>query len=211
MKFIFSQLAHFVSLESNKRNMLFMLRLLLLLVALITVYSILFHLIMLAEEKEYSLITGVYWAFTVMTTLGFGDITFDSDLGKVFTIVVLLSGIVLFMLVIPFTFIRFVYGPWLEARIKIIVPRALPATSFGHVIVAGSNSAAMSLVDRLRQSGTPYALLVPDAALALSLFDRHYCVIEGDLDSRQTYENLRVDAAAMVVALYDDLKNTNIA
>jgi len=211
MKFIFSQLAHFVDLESNKRNMLFMLRLLLFVAALIAVYSVLFHLIMQAEGKEYSPITGVYWAFTVLTTLGFGDITFDSDLGKVFTIVVLLSGILLFMLVIPFTFIRFVYGPWLEARIKIVVPRALPAIVSGHVIVAGANSAAMSLVERLRQFGTPYALLVPDAALALSLFDRHYSVIEGDLDSRQTYVNARADAAAMVVALYDDLKNTNIA
>jgi Trk K+ transport system NAD-binding subunit len=36
-------------------------------------------------------------------------------------------------------------------------------------------------------------------------------VVEGDLDSRQTYEKLRVEAAAMVVALYDDLKNTSIA
>ena len=211
MKFIFSQLAHFVDLESNKRNVLFMLRLLLFLAALIAVYSLLFHLIMQAEGKEYSLITGVYWAFTVMTTLGFGDITFDSDLGKIFTIVVLLSGILLFMLVIPFTFIRFVYGPWLEARIKIVVPRALPATVSGHVIVAGVNSTAMSLVERLRQFGIPYALLVSDAALALHLFDRHYSVVEGDLDSRHTYEKLRVDDAAMVVALYDDLKNTNIA
>jgi Trk K+ transport system NAD-binding subunit len=211
MKTIFSQMAHFVSLESNKRNTLFMLRLLALLVTLVAVYALLFHFIMQAEGREYSPLTGLYWTFTVMTTLGFGDIIFHSDLGKMFTIVVLLSGIVLFMLVIPFTFIRFVYGPWLEARIKIVVPRAVPASFSGHVIVAGADSIAMSLVERLRQFGTPYALLVSDPKLALSLFDQHYAVFEGDLDSRQTYEKLRVDAAAMVVALYDDLKNTSIA
>jgi Trk K+ transport system NAD-binding subunit len=77
--------------------------------------------------------------------------------------------------------------------------------------VAGIDSVAMSLVERLRQFGTHHALLVADAKLALSLFDRHYSVVEGDLDSPQTYENLRVDAAAMVVTLYDDLKNTSIA
>jgi len=211
MKFLASHMAHFMSLESSKRNTLFMLRLLLFVVALIAVYSICFHFIMQAEGQEYSSVTGVYWACTVMTTLGFGDIVFHSDLGRVFTIIVLLSGIVLFMLVIPFTFIRFVYGPWLEARIKIVVPRALPASFSGHVIVAGVDSIAMSLVERLRQSGTPYALLVPDAAVALSLFDRGYSVVEGDLDSRQTYEKLRVDTAAMVATLYDDLKNTSIA
>jgi len=204
-------MSHFVSLESNKRNMLFMLRLLLFVVALIFVYSICFHFIMQAEGKEYSPVTSLYWTCTVMTTLGFGDIIFHSDLGKIFTIVVLLSGIVLFMLVIPFTFIRFVYGPWLEAQIKIVVPRTLPASFSGHVIVAGVDSIAMSLVERLRQFGTPYALLVPDAGVALNLFDRGYSVVEGDLDSRQTYENLRVGAAALVVTLYADLKNTSIA
>ncbi|MCL1985702.1 MAG: NAD-binding protein [Betaproteobacteria bacterium] len=211
MKFIFSQMAYFVGLESNRRNMLFMLRLLLFLITLTAIYSILFHFIMQAEGREFSPITGLYWTFTVMTTLGFGDITFDSDLGRIFTIVVLLSGILLFMFVMPFTFIRFVYGPWLEAQLKIVVPRDLPADTSGHVIVAGTDSIAMSLVEHLRQFGTPYALLVSDAKLALDLFDRHYRVVEGDLDSRQTYENLRVNAAAMVVTLYDDLKNTNIA
>jgi len=211
MKSLFSQIACFVSLESNKRNILFMLRLLLFVAALIAIYSILFQLIMQAEGKEYSAITGIYWTITVMTTLGFGDILFCSDLGKLFTIVVLFSGIVLFMLVFPFIFIRFVFGPWLEARIKVTVPRELPASFSGHVIVAGTNGIAMNLAERLRQSGIPYALLVPDATLALSLFDRQYSVIEGDLDSRRTYENLRIDAAAMVVALYDDLKNTSIA
>ncbi|MDR2696597.1 MAG: NAD-binding protein [Deltaproteobacteria bacterium] len=208
---LFSQMTRFARVESNKRNMLFMLRLLAFLAALVAVYTLLFHLIMQAEGQEYSPLTGLYWTFTVMTTLGFGDITFHSDLGKMFTVVVLLSGILLFMLVIPFTFIRFVYGPWLEAQIKIVVPRTVPASFSGHVIVAGADSIAMSLVDRLRQSGTPYALLVADAKLALSLFDLHYSVIEGDLDSRQTYEKLRVDDAAMVVALYGDLKNTSIA
>jgi len=211
MQTLVSKITHFMSLESNKRNMLFMLRLLLFVVALIIVYSTCFHFLMLAEGKKYSPVTGVYWACTVMTTLGFGDIIFHSDLGKIFTLVVLLSGIVLFMLVIPFTFIRFVYGPWLEAQIKIVVPRALPASFAGHVIVAGVDSIAMSLVERLRQFGTPYALLAPEAGVALNLFDRGYSVVEGDLDSRQTYENLRVDAAAMVVTLYDDLKNTSIA
>ena len=211
MQDMFSQLTNFTSRESNRRNMRFMLRLLLFVVALITLYSTLFSVIMEMEGKTYSPVTGLYWTLTVMTTLGFGDVTFHGDLGKAFTIIVLLSGILLFMLVIPFTFIHFVYGPWLEARIKNIVPRELPASSSGHVVVAGVNSIAISLAERLRQSGTPYALLVSDVQLALSLFDRRYSVVTGDLDLRQTYDNLRVHTAAMVVALYDDMKNTSIA
>ena len=62
---------------------------------------------MLFEEKEFSWITGFYWTLTVMSTLGFGDITFASDLGKAFTLTVLLSGIVFLLVMLPFTFIQF--------------------------------------------------------------------------------------------------------
>jgi hypothetical protein len=47
-----------------------------------------------AEGRYHSWITGLYWTLPVMTTLGFGDITFASDIGRLFSIIVLLSGIV---------------------------------------------------------------------------------------------------------------------
>ena len=49
---------------------------------------------MLFEVKEFSWITGFYWTLTVMSTLGFGDITFATDLGRIYSIIVLMSGIV---------------------------------------------------------------------------------------------------------------------
>nr|MBF0222247.1 hypothetical protein [Desulfobulbaceae bacterium] len=36
---------------------------------------------MMYEGREFSWITGFYWTLTVMSTLGFGDITFQTDLG----------------------------------------------------------------------------------------------------------------------------------
>ncbi len=46
-----------------------------------------------------------------MSTLGFGDITFHSDLGRLFSIVVLFSGIVFLLVMLPFTFIQFFTPP----------------------------------------------------------------------------------------------------
>lgn len=43
--------------------------------------------------------------------LGFGDITFTSDLGRLFSIIVMLSGVVFLLIVFPFTFIQFFYAP----------------------------------------------------------------------------------------------------
>lgn len=61
---------------------------------LIGVYSVTFHYLMLLEDRDDSWISGLYWTFTTMSTLGLGDITFTSDVGKIFTIAVQLSGMV---------------------------------------------------------------------------------------------------------------------
>ena len=65
------------------------------LVLLVSFYAVVFHVIMVRiEAQQHSWITGFYWTLVVMTTLGFGDITFTSDPGRLFSIVVLLSGMV---------------------------------------------------------------------------------------------------------------------
>jgi voltage-gated potassium channel len=61
-------------------------------VVMVTVFSTVFHSLMEYEDREYSWPTSVYWTLTTMTTLGFGDITFESDAGRIFSVVVLLSG-----------------------------------------------------------------------------------------------------------------------
>ena len=56
-------------------------------VLFVAAYSVLFHVFMAREGHTYSWVTGLYWTLTVMSTLGFGDITFTSDVGRVFTLV----------------------------------------------------------------------------------------------------------------------------
>ena len=70
-----------------------------------------------------------------MTTLGFGDITFTSDIGRLFSILVLLSGVVLLLVMLPFMFISLFYAPWLEARVRLRAPREVPEGTEGHVIL----------------------------------------------------------------------------
>ena len=146
-----------------------------------------------------------------MSTLGFGDITFTTDLGKLFSIVVLLSGVVFLLTMLPFTFIRFFYLPWLEAQSKARAPRRLPESVAGHVILTNLDPVAMSLVDKLRQYGTPYVIVIEDVNKALELQDQDYKVAVGELGDPETYRRVRVENASLVVAHIDDLMNTNIA
>ncbi|MEM8767531.1 MAG: potassium channel family protein [Pseudomonadota bacterium] len=84
--------------------------------ALVVTYSIAFHLVMVYEGRDYSWLSGLYWVLSTMSTLGFGDIVFESDLGRGFSIVVLLSGIIFMLVLLPFMFIEFVYAPWVQAQ-----------------------------------------------------------------------------------------------
>lgn len=204
-------MAYFLAQQSNRRNMRFMFRFTLFLLTLILVYSVLFHTLMQAEGRDFSPLTGLYWTLTVMSTLGFGDITFQSDAGKMFSVLVLMSGILLFMLLLPFTFIRFVYAPWLEAQNKALTPRELPKDTAGHVLIVGWDRAALNIVERCKRYDIPYAILLDDSRLAIDLFDQGYRIVLGDLDSAASYKAMRVEQAALVLALQDDLKNTNIA
>ena len=96
-------------------------------VGLIVLYAVLFHVIKVrVEGEQHSWITGFYWTLVVMTTLGFGDVTFTSDIGRLFSIVVLLSGVVLLLVMLPFMFISLFYAPWLEARVRMRAPREVP-------------------------------------------------------------------------------------
>src|SRR5688572_417028 len=98
MKFLTSQLSFFVRQSAGRRNFRLLLRFMLVLLAMVTVFSVVFHILMAFEGREYSWLTGFYWTLTVMSTLGFGDITFTSDLGRAFSIVVLISGMVFLLI-----------------------------------------------------------------------------------------------------------------
>ena len=121
MKFLTAQLLHFLRDRPSRVNMLALLRFLAVLVGLVTFYSVLFHYLMAYEGRQESWITGFYWTLTVMSTLGFGDITFHSDVGRFFSIVVLLSGIIFLLILLPFTFIYLtIYCRRLRPDVQII-------------------------------------------------------------------------------------------
>lgn len=183
----------------------------LLLAGLILVYSLLFHVIMEYEGREESWATGLYWTLTVMSTLGFGDITFQSDLGRLFSTLVLVSGIVFLLILLPFTFIEFFYEPWMKAQQAARTPTRLLGKVSGHVILINFDDITRTLIEKLRQYKYPYVLIVPNVDDALRLHDQDYRVMLGDLDNPQTYELARVQDALAVVATASDPVNANVA
>ncbi|MFK7898643.1 MAG: TrkA family potassium uptake protein [Myxococcota bacterium] len=211
MKFLPSQLAYLLDDGEAKRNLSALGRFAALLIATIAACSVIFHLIMLYEGQQHSWMTGLYWTLTVMSTLGFGDITFESDLGRLFTVVVLVYGIIMLLIVAPFTFIRFFYAPWLEAQIRMRAPREIMKDASDHVVICSYDGIAGSLIERMNELGIPYVVVEPDPTLAATMHGDGVNVVTGRRDQRSTYEAVRIEQARLVIAnLDDDAENTNI-
>ena len=211
MKSLMTILLQLTQDRSTRLNILALLRFLAVVAALVAVYSVIFHYIMEYEGRSESWITGVYWTLTVMSTLGFGDITFESDLGKIFSTVVLLSGIIFLLILLPFTFIEFFYSPWMRAQQAARAPTRLPEKTSGHAVLTKYDAVTKTLIEKFKQYHYDYVLIVPDLNEALHLRDLGYKIMRGDLDDPETYQLARVDQALFVVSTASDQVNANVA
>ncbi len=210
MKFLptifFSQLGG----RAAQRNLKVLGQFLLALSVLVVIFSVLFHFIMAWEGQRFSWLTGVYWTLTVMSTLGFGDITFQSDLGRLFSIVVLLSGTLFMLILLPFTIIQFFYTPWVESQTAALAPRELRSGVTGHIVLLDYGPIETALIRQLQQRDHPYVVLAPDVAEALRLHDLGIEVMVGERDDPDTYRNLRLPDAELLAATGSDMVNTNV-
>lgn len=212
MKFLSTHLGYAFKDVQLRRNAAGLVKYVAFLLGLTILYSVMFHVIMAnVEGREHSWLTGFYWTLTVMTTLGFGDITFTSDLGRAFSIVVLVSGVVLLLIVLPFAFIRFFYAPWLEAQLKVRAPTQVPEGTEGHVILAGWDSVTERLLKRLEGEGVPCFVMEEDGAAAARMHGDGIPVVRGEVDDVETFRRLAAERARLVVLNRDDLVSTNMA
>lgn len=211
MKTISTQLSFFLHDVEMRQNLRLLAKYVLVLVFVIILFTVLFHVIMVrVEGEQHSWITGLYWTLTVMSTLGFGDITFQSDIGRLFSVIVLVTGIVMLLIVLPFAFIRFFYAPWLEAQIHSRAPRELPSDTTGHIILMGRDAMTAGLTARFKRDGISYVIVEENPGTASEWVGEGYSAVVGEVDNKDTYARLRADQARLLVANRSDMVNTNI-
>ena len=206
-----SQTAALSRRRGAKRNLSTLVRFAAIGGGMIALYTVIFHLLMNAEGQHHSWLTGFYWTLTVMSTLGFGDITFHSDLGRGFSILVLLSGMIYLLVLLPFTFIQFFYEPWIQAQDEARAPRKLPEDTADHILLTRNDPIAAAIIQRLESTNHEYAIVVEELEEALHLRDRGRNVLLGDHDDPRTWRRARVEKAALVVASGSDVMNTTVA
>ena len=198
---------------SSRRNISQLMKLIIIVMVFVLVSSSVFHLLMKTEgrSENYHWFDGFYWTMVTMSTLGYGEITFNEWPGKLFSIVVMLFGMLSMLVILPFAFIRFAYEPWIEAQNEARTPRKLGIDMRDHVILTNFDAVSRALIHKLKQYNIAYVLLVRDKNEALRLHDEGFSVAVGELDDPEFYSNVRVEQCAMVVATGKDEANANIA
>ena len=205
---------HYLTLMKERignQNFRFLIRFIVALVLIITIETVMFHIIMLREGQDHSLFSGLYWTLVTMSTLGYGDINFTTDLGRFFSLLVLLSGMIFLLILLPFSIIEFIYEPLRKAESNARVPRSLSQEYREHVVLTDYDEVTHNLIIRLKQYHYDYVIIIQDLELALRLHDQGLNVMLGAVDDPGTYESARVDQAALVAATAGDTLNTSIA
>ena len=120
--------------------------------SLVLVYSVVFlNLMRIYENRDFGLITAIYWVIVSMTTVGYGDIYFSTTAGHLFSIVVSLSGVfMIFALLFPL-----VVTPQLEQIIRKELPGKVPLDLKGHIIICGYNQLVETLIIELDEYKIP--------------------------------------------------------
>ncbi|WP_069130544.1 potassium channel family protein [Rhodohalobacter halophilus] len=210
MKFLGSQLSYFFANRRTKTNVKKLLKFVGVLFLLYVTYSITFHYVAAYEGQDFSWLTGFYWVIVTMSTLGFGDIVFTTDVGKVFSMLVLFSGVLFLLVMLPFTFIEFFYAPWMKAQNQARAPKFLDPNTKDHVVITKLTAVTEALIKKLTSYKIDYVILEPDLQKALDLSDLDYKVVNLDPTDYETYQRICIKNASMLVAADSDTINTNV-
>jgi voltage-gated potassium channel len=198
------------AVNMGHRNFRALLRFVLILGGLVTSYAFIFQLLMAYEGQQHSMVTGFYWTLSTMSTLGYGDVRFITDPGRLFSIVVLLSGIVFMLVLLPFIFIELFYEPWMEARAVDLIPRSVPEDMNDHVILTLYGPVSSVLIEKLEHFNYPYVVVLPEVEQVTQLVDAGINSILGELNDPETWKKARVEHAALVATTRDDIVNTSV-
>lgn len=174
----------------------------LLLIAYSGIFLFLMHRI---EGRQYSLIDAIYWVITAITTVGFGDIVFTSTIGRIFSVVVSLSGIfMIFALILPLIVI-----PWIESATDVL-PTKIKKRMENHILICGYNEIIETLIKKLTAGRIPFAYIDDNERIVRDLSRKGIQCVYGNPGDENVLKSLMIDKARFLVLSMDEKKEIEI-
>ncbi|OEU41686.1 potassium channel protein [Methanosarcina sp. Ant1] len=177
-------------------------------VLLFIIYFLIFEYLMVLENqpKNANIITAIYWATTTITTVGFGDVVFTSQAGRIFSIIMQILGIIL----ISGFLVNYVITPWMDRVIKFRLPRKVSSGVKDHIIICGYNQMVETLIDELAEQDLQFVIIEDEEELISELSYKDIPCIFGVPSDKQTLINAGIEKAVLLIANKSDERNANI-
>ncbi|MCX9083730.1 MAG: NAD-binding protein [Candidatus Methanoperedens sp.] len=174
---------------------------------LVLIYSFMFNYLMHTyEHKDYPFITWIYWVIVSMTTVGYGEIVFYSLIGQLFTVIVVLSGVVMiFGYLFPL-----VVTPQLEKTLRRELPKRVSLDFKNHIIICGYNQLVETLIVELDDDRIPFVVIDENESTINHLIARKIMCIHGDASDEVVLFNSNICLARILIANQNDEKNASI-
>jgi voltage-gated potassium channel len=189
----------FRRLFRKKRNFVYKITVVLVLI----IYILIFEYLMIRENQfeNANPITALYWA-----TSTYGNVVFNSQAGRLFTVIVQISGIIL----ISGFLVTYIVTPWMDRVIKFRLPRKASQAMKEHVIICGYNQLVETLIDELADQELLFVIIDEDETVIRELSYKGIPCIFGVSSDKQTLISAGIQKARLLIANKSDEINANI-
>ncbi|VVB62583.1 Calcium-gated potassium channel MthK [uncultured archaeon] len=164
-------------------------------ILLLIIYSLVFMVLMSHEgqTQNANMLNALYWVVITILTIGYGDIVFHSPLGRIFSIIVGLSGVAIFYAAV----LPIIITNKLEDLIR-VAPSSLPREMQGHIIITGYSSILEMLLERLSQLSIPFLIVERSEEVARSIY-KTYPTLWGDPSEYETLIKANINSARLFI------------
>ncbi|MGH8114817.1 MAG: NAD-binding protein [Rhodanobacteraceae bacterium] len=144
-----------------------------------------------------NLTNAVYFTIVTLSTVGFGDITPQTQLARLFTVSVIVLGLVVFA-----TSLTAILGPVLEQRMSgLMQPKRKKMKRTSHIIVIGDGALAFNAIKSLTARGLQVTAI---CSRQRTDTDQPEDLIVGDGSDTEVLRSANIEQARAVLALSED-------
>lgn len=150
-------------------------------------------------------IEALYFTVVTISTVGYGDIVPVTDLGRIFTIILIISGLSIFL-----SAITVLSGDFLSARVERLysgLSRVERRHLKNHIVLIGYEATNQLVAERLKEQRRNFIIVTVDKLTADSLREKGYIAYLADYTNKEDMQKFMLEKASdIVVDIHDSSK-----
>ncbi len=150
-------------------------------------------------------LTSVYWVLTTLATVGFGDYTPVTDLGKAYTIVLYITGIGLLSVFLG----KIINSVYLIDRLK--VGGKMKFTGKNHIILIGWSTKTQLAIEEIFKSDKKTDIVIIDDLEKAPMMAERLFYVRGDATDEKTLLDANLPKAKGVIIFADPITQDHFA